>query len=751
MTGALGDTPLLSMRLLGGFCVERAGTALAASGWQRRSAKTLTKLLATCPGHSLHREQVTDILWPGAEIESAFNSLGKALHAARHAFEPELPRRQDSAYLRMTEAMVALNTEHVAIDVDHFEQLAKEALRCQDAAVYEAALAAYGGELLPEDRYADWCAERRDSLAELRVRLLLELAMTLEKRGACNEAAERLRAALTQDPTREDVHRHLMHLYAEMGTPDQAIRQFRLCQDVLRRELDLAAQPETVSLYHDIIANRVPRQNLGADRDDPTVGRPTRPGNFVVPDVGLERHPGQRRDAGPPGGKAGPPPGEAAAGGRPFVGREHVIQQLCDQLAQRTPGQTGLVVLTGEAGIGKTRLMEELAARAGQQGAAVLWSGRGAHARQFACGPFAVALEGYAASRPPAALDELAERYPSLARFVPSLRGNAGPASALTDYHLDVFPAIVRLLTDLGRRQPVLLVLNDLHDADPRSLDLVRYLAHLAVRQPWLMVAAVREEEVEAGSELRQLIEATTFERLGQRIELRSLSRQDCDQLVWALLPGVRVGEELLARIYHRSRGNPLFVEELVRQLSDPSRLASGTANRELPWPAPARVRTLVGRRLAGMDEILHRMLVLVAASGEAEISLGALRSAMAALDPGVPDAAVLDALDRALQLRVLEEGGDGFTFRHPLFRLAVFEGLSRYRRYQFQAALVRGGWDLPQPGSRSAGRGAPELQRVGVRREATQATVMMGDLHAPTDKGSTADTAAGAAEAIVR
>ena len=106
------------------------------------------------------------------------------MYAARRAFEPELPPRQASAYLRLTDSMLALNTDHVAIDADRFQQLAESALRSEDLGAYEAALAAYGGELLPEDRYEDWCAERRDFLAGLHIRLLLGLSQALENRGA---------------------------------------------------------------------------------------------------------------------------------------------------------------------------------------------------------------------------------------------------------------------------------------------------------------------------------------------------------------------------------------------------------------------------------------------------------------------------------------------------------------------------------------------------------------------------------------
>ena len=671
MVSALAGAPLLHMRLLGGFRVEPADMARAVSGWQRRSAKTLTKLLATCPGHALHREQILDILWPGADIDSALNSFGKALHAARHAFEPDLPRRADSAYLLLKDAMLALNTENVVIDADTFERLAENALRNQDAAAYESALACYGGELLPEDRYADWCAERRSLLAELRVRLLVGLAEAFENRGACNEAADQLRTALGQDPTREVAHRRLMRLYAEMGTPDQAVRQFQVCADVLRRELDMAPQPETVSLYRSILGTGVPPQVSAADRDLPVAARY----RAVV-----HQHPPPRTEATPAG---------------PFVGREHVLQHLCGQLARGTQPGAGMFLLTGEAGIGKTRLLEELAAWARRQGAAVLWSGRGAHARQFACGLFAVALEGYAVSRPAAERQRLAGRYPALARFVPSLGMDGETVPAASDYHLDLIAAIVRLLTDLGRRQPVLLALNDLHDAEPFSLDLVRYLAHLAVQRRWLIVGTVREEEVEAGSELRKLIDATTRERLSQRIELRCLCRRDCDHLVRALLREVRAGDELLPWIYRQSRGNPLFVHELVRQLSQNADLPPAAGERgESPRaqaPVPVGVRALAATRLAAMDENLRRVLMLAAAFGTAQISLGALRTGAAALEPPVSHAALLDALDEALQLGVLEEGADGFAFRHPLFRSAVYECLSRHRRDELHAVSPAG------------------------------------------------------------
>jgi DNA-binding SARP family transcriptional activator len=285
-----GFVPPLRVELLGGFRVERIGAAQPVV-WQRRSARTLTKLLAAHPRHSLHREEILELLWPGVPAKSALNRFGQALHAARRAFEPELPPRQGSAYLLLTESMLSLETEHVVIDADLFQELAESALGRGNEDAYESALAAYGGELLPEDRYHDWCAERRAFLAELRIRLLVELGDALEERGAQAAAADRLREALRYDPTREDVHRRLIVLYAAMGTRNQAVRQFQMCREALQRELGLVPGESTLAVYEEILADRIPKR-INAPAGDrgvvephrvtaagPTLGTPTTGGD----------------------------------------------------------------------------------------------------------------------------------------------------------------------------------------------------------------------------------------------------------------------------------------------------------------------------------------------------------------------------------------------------------------------------------------------------------------------------------------
>ena len=666
------DVPQLSVSLFGGFRVGRVGCDWSVSDWQRRSAKTLTKLLATEPAHALHREQLVDILWPGVESGSALNSFGKAIHAARHALEPDLPRRKDSSYLKLTDAMLLLDTAHITIDADRFEELAETALSSGDTAAYEAALTLYRGELLPEDRYEAWSAERRDYLAELRIRLLFGLADEHERQGAYSEAANQLREVITQDPLRELAHRRLMRLYAEMGTPDQAVRQFSRCQEMLRRELDLAPQRETASLYHDIVARREPQRGSVLPGDS---GKAI--ANWLF--------------------------GSEAVQDCPLVGRERVIQRLFEQLTRGANGGPGLVLLSGEAGIGKTRLLREFAGRASREGAAVLWGGAGAHANQFACGPFAVALEGYVAGRPEAERNELARRYPALTRFVPSLHvksHQAAPAIAatVTEDESDVIPAIARLFTDISTSGPLLFVLGDLPDTDPVSLDLLRYLTQLAAWRPWLIVAAARDDELEATAGLRRMIEATIRERLCLKIELRCLSRQASDRLVRALLPADRVCDEFLDQIYARSRGNPLFIAELLRETADADamtlsaeghRIAERRESAGGAAPVLRRVLALTATQLTALDNTARRVLHLAATAPNPAISLHDFRAGAAALKPPVSDAAFFDALDIALQLGILEERDDGYAFRYPIVRSALFEGLPLHRRDEFRAAFA--------------------------------------------------------------
>jgi predicted ATPase len=307
-----------------------------------------------------------------------------------------------------------------------------------------------------------------------------------------------------------------------------------------------------------------------------------------------------------------------------------------------------------------------------------------------------VALEGYVASRPEAERNELARRYPALAHFVPSL-GASDELPPLADRpgddHLYLVPAVVRLLSDLARTRPVVLVLGDLHDLHRSSLDLLQYLAHLAGQRRWLIVGTFREEGLKVGSEAWGVVEAAMRERLCLHVGLQRLARRDCDQLVQAMLPGGGVDAAVVDHVYGWSLGNPLCAEELVRDMQERRELVlRGGCWQTVPSPServPDRVRALVAMRVAPMEESVRRVLALAAAGGM-EISLTDLRAGAAALQPPVSDSALFEALDRALEIHILEERHGAYAFRHPLVRSALYQELSTHRRDQLRAALGR-------------------------------------------------------------
>jgi predicted ATPase len=209
-------------------------------------------------------------------------------------------------------------------------------------------------------------------------------------------------------------------------------------------------------------------------------------------------------------------------------------------------------------------------------------------------------------------------------------------------------------------------------------------------------VGALRDPDIEDDAGLRQIIEAMTRERLWLRIDLHCLSQQATDQLVHAMLPRAHIGDDTLAQIYAQSRGNPLFVRELVEGLNaHGSSVAKDEDGQDLSWLAaqlPTRRRSLIGMRLALMDEPLRRVLGLAAAVSATEITLSQLRAGAAALEPPVDIPVLFDALDRALRLRLLEERGEGYAFRHPVVRAAVYDCLPLHRRHELRAALTAPG-----------------------------------------------------------
>jgi predicted ATPase/DNA-binding SARP family transcriptional activator len=305
----------LGIQLLGAFAVWVEGAPVPDSAWRLRRSRSLIKLLALAPERRLHREQVVDLLWPDGSAAS--NSLHQVMYTARRALVGEGQR------LTLRDDVVALAGDGLWIDVEAFERAAAAAREQRTPEAYRAALALHTGELLPEDRYEDWSAARREALRESHLGLRVELAELEAATGDAAGAIATLQRAIVDDPLHEAAHRALMRLFADGGRRQQALAQYQQLREALRRELEADPDPETRRLYREILA--------GQHEPEP---------------------------AAPAAAEPAPAPSHLPRQLTSFVGRERELAELDGLLAR-----TRLLTLTGPGGCGKTRLGLELAAR----------------------------------------------------------------------------------------------------------------------------------------------------------------------------------------------------------------------------------------------------------------------------------------------------------------------------------------------------------------------------------------------------
>ena len=189
----------LCLFLLGTFRVSVGSQAIDNAKWRRRKASALLKILALAPAHHLHCEHIINLLWPDASPEDGANNFHQALYLARHILDPKNTRSPH--WLRLEDDFLSLSSdEPIWIDVEAFEAMATEARRSHAPAAYRQALDLYSGELLPEDRYADWTITRREALQQEYISLLLGLAETYRARHQHEAAIDALKQVVASEP-----------------------------------------------------------------------------------------------------------------------------------------------------------------------------------------------------------------------------------------------------------------------------------------------------------------------------------------------------------------------------------------------------------------------------------------------------------------------------------------------------------------------------------------------------------------------
>jgi DNA-binding SARP family transcriptional activator len=646
---------MLQIRLLGELRVETSSGPIELTGsWRARS---LLAWLALNPG-SHQRADVAGRFWPQVLDSSARASLRNAIWAIRRSLDTE------AEALVATRDRVGFGGHGVWIDVvafrDHIEH---DRLR--------AALELCQGELLAGHE-EEWVYEYRDAHRDLLSELLERIAAHAAANGdfASALALTRRRAAL--DPLAEEAQRMLIVRLAAGGDRPGALTAYARLRDRLRRELGISPSQQTRELVHQIRNDAEASERTDALKPRLAQGAPASTGAGWAPGASFPLPPGLRHKV-------------AAA----FVGRSREMSSLRKLWSAVCAGcGVRIALVVGEPGIGKSRLARELALDAREQGAVVL-HGSADEDLVLPYQPFVEALRHYLAVAAP---DELRRRVQpraaELEPITPGLPRQVGEERIKPTrgegrrYRL--FDAVASVLADLSAHTPVLLVLDDLHGADQSSVALLRHLLESRPEMRVLVLATQRHTESPPSGPLPELLHRLARQELLERVPLPGLVDADVAQLSHSLT-GRELSPELVHAIRREAAGNPFFVQEIVRHLSqsDPNSGVLSLNRAELP----ESIREVVNLRLAPLGDACVRMLTVAAVIG-AEFDLEPLENVS---DLQGEDLA--QTLDEALAAELVFELDDSererFAFSHALVRRTLLERLSRAHRRRIHARVA--------------------------------------------------------------
>lgn len=369
----------------------------------------------------------------------------------------------------------------------------------------------------------------------------------------------------------------------------------------------------------------------------------------------------------------------------PFVGREHELGTLRCALERALAGRAEVVVLAGEAGIGKTRLAEEFSARALASGARVLWARSDEWEGAPPYWPWVQILRALIRDIPDQALRaQLGHAAVDLVQLLPDLRDRlaelpSSPGTEPEQARFRLFDGISQLLTKSATQQPLVLVIDDLHWADQPSLLLLRFFVREFHSAPILLVGAYRTIEVGRQHPLLEVLADFARGQSSQRLLLRGLTAEDIDRYL-ALVAGYEPPTSLVEAVHRETEGNPFFVTEVVRLLAAEGSLAHAAST----WTTrvPESVREVLGRRFERLSIECIDLLGIATVIGR-EFSLPILeRVSRLGADP------LLDVLDEAIQAQVIQEQPviGRYRFSHVLFQETLYGRLSVTQRVRLHA-----------------------------------------------------------------
>ncbi|MBI3742264.1 MAG: AAA family ATPase, partial [Chloroflexi bacterium] len=581
------------------------------------------------------------------------------------------------------ETITLANHARLHVDVAEFRALVAraraDAAQCiahltAAARIYRADFLA-GFSLRDAPNFDEWQFFQSENLRRDFSTALEQLVRHYFSADEYSTSMEYARRWLALDPLHEPAHRALMELYAASGQRAAALRQYRECARVLGKELGVAPLEETTRAYEEIKSSnrRVRGQNAAEEK------------NFLFP---------------------------ISSAPTPFVGRAQELKNILDAYANTRDAQW--IVIEGEAGIGKTRLAEELLRRARAQNAAIISARCYEGETQLAFAPFVQTLRAaFNHSRdrvmqlPVALLAEAARLLPEIAArradlpAVPPL-DNAGAQARFFESIAQIFSALA----------PRIFFIDDLQWADESSLDLLAFLLRRAHGERILFLATWRSEEIRRAHRLRGLLANFLREKRATVISLARLDRAAVQEWIYAIdhLPN-----DALELLYRETEGLPFFVAEYLAALAQ--------SNHALDWSLPPSARALIESRLARAGQIESQLLTAAAIIGRS-FDLDTLRAAS-----GRSEEEIVSALENLIAQGLIREERAAYDFTHDKFRALVVEQTTIARRQLLhrrvaESLLARGRGEIRARASQIA----PHFLAAGAEREAAHYFQLAGD-----------------------
>lgn len=625
----------LEVRLFGEPDVRCAGASLKFA--KRPVTLAMVALLLLKRGRPLARESLAFTLFPDSDEENALAELRRYVYLANKA----LPAAQSEAWILGDGETIRWNDSNPAfVDFIEFERLAGE------PQTQHLAVELYAGDLL-ENVYDDWVLGERERLRAKYFNLLDELIDRSRAERNFPAAVAHARRVLSADPWREDVLRSLVAVRYESGDTAGALAEYDRFAKRLRDELAIAPMPETIALRQSILRQEAVPGAL-APRVPAAGGDPARPASSILP----------------------------------FVGREKELAQLYNAWGRAARGGAGLVLLAGEAGIGKTRLTAELARTVQAEGGRV-FVGTTASPEST---PYQAIVEALRSGLPLLLARKISpERRTVLSPLLPELHDPDAPGAIFSESSPErdtarIYEALSFAVRGLASPRPLLLVLEDLHWAGSATIEALGAIFRDAARLPILIVVTFRAEEVSVSHPLRTLERSLRPHYKIEELELERFAEADVRELLERMEGLHEKGDDVARALYVQSEGNALFLEGAIDVLLENRAAAVESST----------LSGVIAKRVARLGDDARAVAEIAAVAGSG-CSVLLIREVS-----NLSSSALARGIDELLDRRVFREAGArsgyDYVFSHHLIAGAIYSEIEpafkRQRHFRIAECL---------------------------------------------------------------